>query len=281
MSKKRVLILGSSGMAGSMIYTYFQTLNKYTLFDTARIHVTPYTELIDVEKDPTKLINYIIKTDADVVINCIGVLVKASEENPERARRINSELPHFLAYQTRNMKTKIVHLGTDCVFDGKNGPYSADSLKDEVHPYGYSKGKGELINDKDLTIRMSIIGPELKKDGTGLFDWFMRQKGLVNGYTNVWWNGITTLCLAQNIEKMISYPIAGLYQLAPDYKTTKYHLLQNIASIFNKYDVRLVQNGEQIQDKTLLPSQSTYFTPYMPSFYNIMLQELKDFMEKK
>jgi hypothetical protein len=43
--------------------------------------------------------------------------------------------------------------------------------------YGLSKSLGEIIDDKNLTLRTSIIGPELKDNGEGLFSWFVKQTG--------------------------------------------------------------------------------------------------------
>ena len=37
----------------------------------------------------------------------------------------------------------------------------------------------------------------MKEDGIGLFNWFMKQEGTINGYTEVIWTGVTTLTLAK------------------------------------------------------------------------------------
>ena len=61
-------------------------------------------------------------------------------------------------------------------FPVKKGIYNESDFRDADDIYGRSKALGEIINDKDLTIRTSIIGPELKLNGEGLFHWFMHQK---------------------------------------------------------------------------------------------------------
>ena len=59
------------------------------------------------------------------------------------------------------------------------------------------KDLGEIMNKNHLTLRTSVIGPELKRDGEELFHWFMSQTGEVNGFTKAIWSGVTTLILAK------------------------------------------------------------------------------------
>ena len=54
---------------------------------------------------------------------------------------------------------------------------------------------GELVNDKDITIRTSLVGPEEDEAGEGLFNWFYNQKGDVNGFANAIWTGLTRMVL--------------------------------------------------------------------------------------
>ena len=91
---------------------------------------------------------------------------------------------------------------------------------------------GELTNDKDLTIRTSIIGPELNKEGIGLFHWFMKQNDLVSGYSHAFWSGITTVELAKVIHQTIQQEIKGLLIVAGSPKIDKYSLLKLFNSIF-------------------------------------------------
>ena len=53
-------------------------------------------------------------------------------------------------------------MSTDCVFSGKIGSYNENSFKDGETFYDRSKALGELENNKDLTFRNSIIGPDIE-----------------------------------------------------------------------------------------------------------------------
>ena len=274
---KKILILASAGMAGKAITKYLNNTNKYKIYTTARDSLYTYpTYELDVCKNLPKLDTIIYNIQPDVIINAIGLLVKACKENIDKAIYLNSYFPHYLEAITNNTKTKIFHLSTDCVFSGKKGNYSETDIPDETSNYGRSKTFGEIINDKDLTIRMSIIGNELKKNGTGLFQWFTKQEGNCRGYTRAYWNGITCLELAKQINKIINTNLTGLYHLAPDFKISKYDLLKLIAKVFNK-DIIIEKNDNFIQDKTLVNNRKREYDPKIPS-YEIQLQKMKEFI---
>jgi dTDP-4-dehydrorhamnose reductase len=280
---KKVLILGSSGQLGSMIYKYFSTLNKYEMYDVCRTPVNPNTKWINIETYRPELRKYIAEIEPDIIINAVGVLVKESEIDPERALWLNTCLPNWLEYLTKYTtalhRTKVVQLSTNCIFHGAKGPY-----KDTDEPDGIGKALGELVNDKDLTIRTSTIGPAIKKDSTGLFEWFMAQgaKGCsteVPGYSEVYWNGISSLCLAQNLDKMLDADISGLYQLAPNYSISKYRLLKLLAVLWNRTEITVVPYHTEKEEKTLINSYRDNFTPVFPKSYSEMFTEMKSFME--
>jgi len=219
-------------------------------------------------------------TQPDIIINCVGILVKASEENHLNALLVNACFPYVLADITKSTPTKIIHLSTDCVFNGKKGKYSENDEPDGEGMYAQTKILGELNDDKNLTLRLSIIGNELKDNGSSLFSWFMRQEGEVKGFARVIWNGITTLELSKQINKIIDKPnLTGIYHLAPDFNISKFHLLRKIARIFNK---KIVIKGDYRfrQDKTLVNNRKKEYNPEIPS-YETQLIEMKEFMERK
>jgi dTDP-4-dehydrorhamnose reductase len=224
----KILVLGTGGMAGHVIYWFLKrNLNSFVMGLNRK--------QLDVEKD-LELLRALLKQEFDVVINCIGLLIKDSELDPIKTSYINGIFPHYLEMLTENTNTKIIHLSTDCVFKGdKDKWYNEDDFPTETNWYGFTKAIGELNNSKDLTLRLSIIGPELKENGTGLFHWFMTQKGTIKGYSQVKWNGITTYELSKQLHKIIHMPsLVGIYNLAPDFFITKKQLLEDINKVFNK-----------------------------------------------
>jgi dTDP-4-dehydrorhamnose reductase len=271
----RILVLGGSGMAGHTITLYFkENGHDVTAFTTKPF---PFCEnIVGNALDFEKLDSIIRLGNYDVIINCVGILNQYAEEKPGIAKRINSDLPHFIADTVRGLPCKLIHMSTDCVFAGNTGPYKEYSVKDGISVYDKTKADGEVVDDKNLTFRNSIIGPDLKKEGIGLFNWFMKQTGRIEGYTGAIWTGVTTLTLAQAMEAAIRQNLCGLYNLVNNTSISKFELL----CLFNKYcklfPVSITPSDKLHLDKTLVCTRTDFdFT--VPS-YEQMIIEMKDWI---
>lgn len=227
----KFLVLGCNGMAGHQISLYLQERGH---------DVTGFA----LEK--SKLLNKSIAGDAtdfqslkqiiydgrfDTVINCIGILNQFAENNHSLATLLNSYLPHFVAEAANKVGTQVIHMSTDCVFSGERGQYTEEDFPDGKTFYDRSKALGELKDDKNITLRNSIVGPDINKNGIGLLNWFMHQDGTINGFTKALWTGQTTLQLAKTMEAAAAERATGLYNSVPDTNISKYELLR----LFNKY----------------------------------------------
>ena len=277
---KKILVVGAAGMAGHMIYKYLRSTGKYEVGATTRKPVTFFESFaVDVETDLKFFTEIINSAEVDVIVNCIGLLVKPSQDNPAKAAYLNSFLPHLLEWLTEDTKTKVIHLSTDCIFDGREGPYSEGDIHTETNWYGRSKSLGELDNGKDLTMRTSIIGSELKEDGTGLFHWFSKQKGDVNGYSNHYWNGITTLEMAKQIDRVLDldFDLTGIYHFCPKTLVTKGDLLVMIKEIWGRANVEItLAPAEEELNKGLVNNRMKEYDPEIPP-YPKQFEELKQF----
>jgi dTDP-4-dehydrorhamnose reductase len=271
----KVLILGGKGMAGHVMTEYFKPKPQYDVFYTSRDINDKHSLYLDVT-DFKKLEEMIETIKPDVVINCVGILNENANKNPLLAFQVNSLLPHQLTKLIERHHGKVIQISTDCVFSGIKGSYTEEDIPDGTSVYAQSKQLGEIINDRHLTIRTSIIGPELKDDGIGLFLWFMKQTGEIKGYKKVLWNGITTLELAKATEEMINHNVSGLYHLGSASKTSKYELLTLIQQVFKKDNVKIITDHSIVLDRTI-KSTRTDFQYHIPS-YEKMLVELRDWM---
>ncbi len=275
---KKVIILGALGMAGHIMAEYLHSTKKYNIYGIARSNDSKYiTKVLDV-KDFSLLEEYIKEIKPDFIINCIGILVSKSNNELTTAIQINSYLPHFLSELGNKLNFKLIHISTDCVFSGKDGQYKEDSFRDGNDNYARTKALGEVINEKDLTIRTSIIGPELKTNGTGLLDWFLKQKTDISGYSKAYWSGVTTLELAKQTDAFLEQDIKGLYQLCPLEKISKYNLLKEFANIW-KRDIKISDNPNYNVDKSLVCTRNDFkYKDSRPTYEN-MLIEAKEWMD--
>lgn len=274
----KLLVLGGKGMAGHIITNYFTEKKTYEVFYTSRDLNDKNSIYLDVTNS-TMLEEIINGIKPDITVNCIGLLNNDANNNTKEAFQVNSLLPHQLTKLTERYQGKLIHISTDCVFSGTKGDYTEDDIPDGTSIYAQSKQLGEIISDKHLTIRTSIIGPELKENGIGLFLWFMKQKGQIKGYERVFWNGVTTLELAKAIESMIEHNVTGLYHLGSDQKVSKYTLLKLIQEIFEKTDVEILPDSEIVLDRTIKNTRTDFH--YQIPNYKEMLTDMKSIIMVK
>ena len=273
---KKVLLFGATGMAGHVVYYYLRSTGKYDMRNV--VYRTPLTDdsiVMDVSNREA-VAEVVQQVRPDIIINCIGVLVKGSKEYPDNAILLNAYFPHFLKKQADVVGAKLIHISTDCVFSGKKGHYTEDDFRDADDVYGRSKALGEIVNRKDLTLRTSIIGPELKKNGEGLFHWFMTQRGVVNGFKTAIWGGVTTLELAKAIDVAIEEGKTGLVQLSNGIGISKYDLLCLFKEIWQKQDVDILPYDANGVDKSI--ARSVRFDYKVPGYRN-MLEDLWNWMQ--
>lgn len=271
----KLLVLGGTGMAGHTISIYF----KEAGYDVTALSRREVDYCKNIKKDITdfeSLKKIITEGKYDAIINTIGILNQNAEDNKSSAIILNSYLPHFLCDITKNMETRIIHMSTDCVFSGKTGGYTENSFRDGESFYDRTKALGELENDKDLTFRNSVIGPDINKNGIGLFNWFMKQEGQVYGFTKAIWTGVTTLTLAKAMEQALKEQLTGIYNLVNNETINKYELLK----LFNKYmkenKIEILPSDKVSLDKSLINNR-TDFSFKVPS-YDTMIAEMKEWI---
>ena len=271
----KFLVLGAAGMAGHTISIYLKEQGHDVLgFAMQEVPYVPC--VIGDATDKASMRTLIANGKFDAVINCIGILNQSAEQNKEQAVYLNAYFPHFLASITKNMDTQVIHMSTDCVFSGRTGNYKEASFPDGETFYDRSKALGELVDDKNITSRNSIVGPDINPNGIGLFNWFMKQKKPIRGYTKAMWTGMTTLQLAKVMEKAAEQRATGLYNMVPDHNISKYDLLK----LFNHYvrndSVTIEPYDGFSADKTLVRTRFD-FNIIVPD-YDIMVREMADWM---
>ena len=275
--KKKVLVLGSGGMAGHVMTLGLRAEpEKYEVIDVARSENQIHPTIIMNVANFSELQKLVQKEQPDFIVNCVGLLNQYAEDHPDESVLLNSYLPHFLEKETKNTSTKVIHISSDCVFSGEKGDYSENDFKDGIGFYAQTKALGEILNQKDLTIRTSIIGPELKTNGIGLFQWYSKQSGTIYGYENAIWSGVTVIELMKAVKIAMSQDIKGLIHLVNDEKISKYDLLILFIKYFKNEEIQLKINTEFTSNKSVKNTRCD-FNYKVPS-YDQMLKEMKDWI---
>ena len=272
----RFLILGCNGMAGHIISIYLKE-QGHTVIGFAREKSKFVDTVIGDATDFELLRNIVLSGNYDTVINCVGLLNQFAENNHANAILLNGYLPHFLAEVTRDTDIQVIHMSTDCVFSGKTGGYTEASVPDGTLFYDRSKAIGELDDEKNITLRNSIVGPDIKENGIGLLNWFMKQKETVNGFMGAIWTGQTTLQLAKTMEEAAKRRAHGLYNAIPSETINKYELLRLFNIYIRKSPIEIVPVDKFVADKSLIRTNFEGFDYEIPG-YEVMIKELGDWM---
>ncbi len=276
--KKRVLVLGSTGMLGHQVVNYFLQFDDYEVIDISfRNKFIDETIILDVTNK--KLLEETIsEIKPDYIVNCIGVLIGGANSNIANAIYINAYLPHQLREIAKNINAKLVHISTDCVFSGKKGNYVETDERDGKDTYSKTKALGEVIDETNVTLRTSIIGLELKTNGEGLFHWFMSQTGTINGFTKAIWSGVTTLELSRAIKWAIENDITGLYHVTNNKSINKNDLL-NLFKKYTKKDIEIIAVDGKEVNKSFIDTRAEI--NYVIPDYDEMVKEMTELIKSE
>ncbi|MCR9132586.1 MAG: SDR family oxidoreductase [bacterium] len=272
----KVLVIGSLGMAGHMISEYLK--EKGFRVETLARNSDLSTYSYDL-KDLFSNQELVAWDTYQYVINATGILNRGEHVNHTNAVFVNSFAPHFLKDIANKHGFRLIHLSTDCVFSGKEGGYKENSLHDGADLYAKSKSLGEIADGKNLTIRTSIIGPEIK-NGVGLFHWFMNVNEPIKGYKKAFWSGVTTLELAKFIESYIREEMyfTDIFHLTNGEPVSKFELLNLINDIFRNSEVQISPDEDYFVDKSLINTRDDLHE--VSKSYSQMLIELHEWIKK-
>ncbi len=281
-----VLVLGVTGMLGSSVLKYFFSRNNYEVFGTIRGSKVP-TALQNLKKNiiceidaehTDEIAKVLAKYKPSIVINCVGVVKQHAESNdPLLCMPINSLLPHKLNRLCKLQNARLIHISTDCVFDGERGMYLESDWPNARDLYGRTKLLGEVVSGNSITLRTSIIGHEIGSSQS-LLEWFLRQTGdSVTGYSKAIFSGLPTVELARVIhDYVICEPsLNGLYHVSSD-PINKYELLKLIAKEYSK-EIEISKEDSIIIDRSLDSSKFKEATNFQPSSWKEMVAKMREF----
>jgi dTDP-4-dehydrorhamnose reductase len=282
----KILVLGVSGMLGNAMFRVLSESSEHEVWGTAR---SPSVQKhygaalasrveagIDVE-NPDSLASVLERIRPDVVVNCIGLVKQfAQAGDPLQALPINAMLPHRLARYCALLDARLVHISTDCVFNGARGTYGETDISDAEDLYGKSKFIGEVAYPHTITLRTSIIGHELASHH-GLIEWFLSQTGTVHGYRRVVFSGLPTVELSRIVrDAVLPRPaLNGVFHVASA-PITKYDLLKLVAQAYGK-TIEIVPDDSMAIDRTLIADRFRLATGYVAPAWPDLVQLMKNF----
>lgn len=276
---KLVIILGASGMLGATLAKYFVENTKMTVMSYGRSEF----EVIrgsDVIASLMKLSQSWPHGKVVTVLNAIGSIPQKVDpsNNAQSFILVNSVLPHLLYHFCCIYGARLIHISTDCVFDGfGSGGYGEDDAHTETTLYGVSKSCGEPCGAS--IVRTSIIGED-SKCNKGLLEWLRHERGnTVRGYQNHLWNGVTTLELSKVLAHIVLHDItwSGVRNVISPSPISKLDLLILINDIYQlQCKIEPFETAQPISKTLKLSNDSRIASITTPSL-KAQLEELKSF----
>jgi dTDP-4-dehydrorhamnose reductase len=262
----RVAILGSTGMLGSTLTRVLeQEFGTVTEFNRAGTSITGNNNVVTLDVlNKFDLHKSFEGLRIDYIINAIGMIKQRIDEKKpediEAAKVINSKFAIRLNEFSMEAGTKVIQIGTDCVFSGIEGNYSEGDKFNPTDVYSETKNSGERASTESMIIRCSVIGKE-PAAFVSLLGWVLSQPkgGSINGFTNHLWNGLTTLHFAKVVSGIIKADnfSKGIVHLVPKDKVSKYELIKIIANEFGRSDLDIREfSAENAIDRSLVTLNS-------------------------
>lgn len=266
------MVFGVSGMLGGTLSDYFIRRN-YSVIGIARNEFDIYKSSNDDFK------NLLDINKPEFIINAAGIIKQKQHLfSIEETIWLNSIFPRNLNIVSRDKGSKLIHITTDCAYNGAKGNYNENDLFDADDVYGMTKCAGEVPGA--MNIRTSIIGEEMNSDYS-LLSWAKTNRGKkINGYKNHFWNGVTTLYLSELIDIIIDKGLyqPGTYHLHSPSVVSKLELLEIINRVY-KLDLEIEPiKHEQKIDRSL---KSIYkLQEIVTKGIELQVRELKEFYKQ-
>ena len=281
-----ILILGGTGMLGHKLFQLlrqpfpetFCTI-RGSLRDPHLQNIGLYAggqvfEHVDVS-DPHVLEPFLLRHKPKTLINCIGIIKQRPHAQDAAATiLLNTFLPHRLAALCKSWGGQLLHISTDCVFNGRRGNYHEADLTDAEDLYGRSKALGEPAAENVLTLRTSIIGRELFHFQS-LLEWFLSQQHQqVRGYHRAIYSGTTTMELANAISLLLKNTpkLHGTYQVTGPL-ISKFDLLVQLRKAFS-LDIDIVADHQFVCDRSMKGQKFQTATGYCSPAWPVLCRQL-------
>lgn len=282
----KLMILGATGMLGSAMTRVMAETGDHDVIALSRMYDADrwfapdiratFHGGLDVENLET-LVAAFARHRPDVVINCVGVVKQLAAASEVLASvPINTLLPHRLAQLCAVGGARLVHISTDCVFSGKVGGYRESDVPDAHDLYGTSKLWGEVHAPDTITLRTSIIGPELNSTRS-LLGWFLAQSGQVKGYRRAIFSGLPTVELSRVVRDLVlpRRDLSGLYHVST-HPIDKDSLLRLFAAEYGS-DVEIVPDDALVIDRSLDSTRFREATGYTPPDWPTLVANMRRF----
>lgn len=241
--RKRILVVGASGMLGQRIVNHFASQKKVELLaasfeESFYDGLVPYVQIDLSRRDSVK--NIVYDFFPDVIVNAAAFTnVDLCEKERETAWKVNVKGVEYIAETARIIDAHVVHISTDYVFDGKNGPYTEGNKPNPISYYGRTKLASEnalrLIGPINTILRTNVLYGPVKNGRPDYVRWVvnsLREEKPVRIVTDQINNPTFIDDLVQAISRVIEYKKQGLFHIGGAEFLSRFDFTLRIADFF-------------------------------------------------
>ncbi len=236
----KLLITGVSGLLG--INLAQETMNEHEVIgvDRGKLVHAPFDMLKADLLTPGAVDAVLNSARPDWVIHCAALAnLEDCEDNPELARRLNTELPAHMAKACRARGIPLVHISTDAVFDGLSiAFYKEEDAPNPLSVYAKTKLNGERAvlaeNPDAIVARVNFYGWSLsgRRSLAEFFHHNLTHNKSMTGFTDVKFCPMLANDTARTLVKMLKKGLSGLYHVVGPQAMSKYQFGVEIARKF-------------------------------------------------
>ena len=241
----RILVTGASGMLGSNLVLQAQRAGLTVIASSlSRVGDQEGITWVQANLTDPRAAGELIKVAApDWVVNCAAATdVDDCEKNAQWAFSTNRDIAHGLAAEAKERGLRMIHISTDAVFSGENGPNSENDLAEPVNIYGESKLAGEAMvastYPEATIVRTNFYGWS-PAGRVSLAEWFLAklQNGdRTPGFKDVRVNPLLVNDLADHLFDLLSTNVGGVLHIAARDCISKYEFGLKVARVFGLDD---------------------------------------------
>jgi dTDP-4-dehydrorhamnose reductase len=237
----RLLITGASGLLGAnLVLAATEEYEVIALYYRHAIELAGVQSISADLSQPGIAKELFDRYKPDWVIHSAAdTSIDELESNPKRAFRMNRDMAANVAEAAQEIEAKMVHISTDAVFDGRDGPYREGDPTEPVNVYGKSKLAGEqavqAICPEALILRTNIFGWNAQSKSS-LAEWFLNNlmQGIpCKGFDDVYFNPLLVNHLWVIINCLIKSDLWGVFHVGSDQCISKFEFGVRLAEFFD------------------------------------------------
>ncbi len=286
----KILITGANGMLGEKCVRLLAPCHEILATDLHENLI--YDEPVDYSKldiSDSKLVDALVSTfHPDAIINCAAYTnVDGAETNRDLAWQVNAIGPLNLASAAKSRDLSVIHISTDYIFDGINGPYTEDAPIKPINYYGETKLAGEqfVLNSgvPSTVFRTNIVfGKSCNQEASFVY-WVVRKlsnREPINVVNDQFGNPTWADGLAEVIAQALNQRIMGVFNYAGADYINRLEFALQIAAIFG-LDPTLIRavSTSSLGQKAARPFRAGLICDKIKATFGVRLYAVKEALE--